>query len=221
MDNEISDDILNCMQNWLDESSAKQSSNIEKVLGKLPAWVPEIVNIRLKQIIKKYLSEGVPVELLQQFATEADIDKVFVPGTIQDSIGFLQDMNFLSHVRYALELGKMEGVKVLAGELAAKGAGFSEGGRTKKGKVYEPAASIKIICESIGSYRFDDVLAVLQDADRCADMYESTNKPTGVLFSDVDCNAKTFSFTKRGDNPDNQKKRTFGRLENILSGLKK
>lgn len=221
MDSDINDDDLDCMQKWLDDSSANQSSNIEKVIGKLPEWAPEIVSVRLKQIIQKYFSEGVPVELLHQFATEADIDKIFVPGAIQDSIGFLQDMNFLSHVRYAIGLGEMESANVLAGGLAAHGTKFSKGGGTKKGKIYEPTASIKIICEEIGSYSFDDVLAFLQDAESCLDAYESTTKPTGVLFSGVDCEAKTFSFIKRGNNPDNQETRTFGRLKNILSDLEK
>ncbi|SEF42761.1 hypothetical protein [Nitrosomonas ureae] len=98
---------------------------------------------------------------------------------------------------------------------------FKKGGSRRKGKIYEPKASIKIISKNIHSTKFDDVLDELKDADKCLDYYESTSNPTGVLFTEVDDDAEIIFFMKRGDKPNAQKKLNYKRLRDILTEIKK
>ncbi|AEF99446.1 hypothetical protein [Methylomonas methanica] len=135
------------------------------------------------------------------------------------------DISKMHIVLSAIKNGQIKGLPMLVGNEGAKkiikGNKFSRAGSAKKGKVYEPTASIKIICKKIKSYRFDDVLDFLKNAEACSDIFYSTTNPTGVFFEGVNEEAETFSFTKRGDDPDNQQSKSFGRLRNILSDLKK
>jgi hypothetical protein len=96
-----------------------------------------------------------------------------------------------------------------------------KGGTAKKGRVYEPAASITIICKVINSTQFDRVLDFLRDADKCAHLYGSTINPIGVMFEGVDDGSKQIYYTLRGENPDNMKTITFKRLRDILTKIKK
>lgn len=122
MDEEISEEIIESFKNLLDAAEAWLSDSIDSIVGPLPDWTPEPTILRLKQIIKKHLFDEIPAELLRQFAMETSLENVFVPGTIQDSIGFLQDMNFLSHVRWAIGLDKNQGLLSLAGDDAVLGS---------------------------------------------------------------------------------------------------
>lgn len=105
--------------------------------------------------------------------------------------------------------------------LVKRGVPFSKAGSQKKGREYEPKSSIRKICTSIQSTKFDDVLNELRDADKCADLYESTFDPIGVLFTAVDDDTQTISYLLRGELPDNQKQITFKRLWGILTEIKK
>lgn len=89
---------------------------------------------------------------------------------------------------------------------------FKKGGSRRKGKIFEPKASIKRICLTIQSTKFNDVLEALRDAEKCNDWYESISDPIGVLFTGIDADAQTISFLKRGDNPDTQKQISYKRL---------
>lgn len=111
-------------------------------------------------------------------------------------------------------------------KFAIKGVGFSSGGTPKKGKEYEPKASIRKICAKIQSHKFDDVLDSLRGedseiAEQCKDWYESTSDPIGVLFTGVDDKEEVISYLSRGELPDAQKQLTFRSLRNILSRIKK
>ncbi len=98
---------------------------------------------------------------------------------------------------------------------------FKKGGSRRKGKIFEPKASIKRICLTIQSTKFNDVLEALRDAEKCNDWYESISAPIGVLFTGIDADAQTISFLKRGDNPDAQKQISYKRLWDILTEIKK
>src|SRR6188768_248380 len=63
---------------------------------------------------------------------------------------------------------------------------FTEGGKSKRGKEYEPKASIRTICKYIGSSAFDKVIEALNDANLCADLFESTISPIAIQVDSVD-----------------------------------
>lgn len=96
-----------------------------------------------------------------------------------------------------------------------------KGGTAKKGRPNKLTASITIICKEINSTQFDRVLDFLRDADKCADLYESTVTPISVRFEGVDDDTEQISYTLRGDNPDKMKTISFKTLQNKLSKIKK
>lgn len=98
---------------------------------------------------------------------------------------------------------------------------FEKGGSRRKGKIFEPKISIKKICITIQSAKFDDVLEALRDAEKCNDWYESTSDPIGVLFTEVDDDAEMVFFLKRGDKPNAQKQISYKRLRDILTEIKR
>ena len=111
--------------------------------------------------------------------------------------------------------------RVSSNEIKKLRKSFHSGGARKKGKEFEPKASIRKICAKIESTKFDDVLDALRDAERCLDRYESTSAPTGILFMGVDDEMKVISYLSRGMSPDKQSQITFGTLRNILTAIKK
>jgi len=109
---------------------------------------------------------------------------------------------------------------LLAGKVAKKGLSFSSGGGAKRGREYEPKASIRTICNQIGSFEFEKVMGFLRDEDCCDDLFHSTKSPINSQFG-VDDDENVIYYTPRGSSPDQQKKITFSRLRNILSAVKK
>jgi hypothetical protein len=126
----------------------------------------------------------------------------------------------LARNEYGAGLPMIEGLEFIADKNAVRGAGFSRGGVAKKGNKYEPKLSIKTICEKINSFAFNNVIAVLRDADQCVELYESTEAPINVQIDGVDDDQEVICFRLRGRPPNKGKTLTFGRLRNILSEIK-
>jgi len=105
---------------------------------------------------------------------------------------------------------------------------LSKGGKAKRGKEYEPKASIRVICDLIQSRSFTDVLEFLKNEDgQCDDLYHSTDTPINVMFLgvyDIDSSEKkkreTIEYCKRGDPQVPPKSIAFRTLRNILSEIK-
>lgn len=120
---------------------------------------------------------------------------------------------------------RFQEVELMAHEIALqhieRSVLFKKGGSRRKNKIYEPKASIKTICKKIHSTKFEDVLEILRDAEKCNDWYESINDPIGVLFAGIDDDAEIIFFLKRGDKPDSQKQLSYKRLRDILTEIKK
>lgn len=214
----------------------RNSPDYDGVLGLPPDdWVPEWAINSFRHYRNRLLDVRgyTPSDLIKMidqyriyfFEKDRDPSKfrfptVYPNGENVDLYCFQDEIGFLSWLKYCVDQGPENGLKLLAGGFAAKGWKFSPKKSPRKGKEYEPKKSIRKICKIIGSSKFDDVLDALRDADFCNDRYESTRDPIGVLFTGVDNDTKTISYLKRGDLPNNPKQRSFKRLENILSELK-
>lgn len=111
--------------------------------------------------------------------------------------------------------------RVSSNEIKKLRKSFHSGGARKKGKEFEPKASIRKICAKIESTKFDGVLEALKDAEICADWYESTRAPIGILITGVDDEKKTISYLPRGNLADKQKTIKFARLRGILTEINK
>lgn len=219
----MSDDV-DSLAKWLEASEAihntRHAAPYDGVLGSLPGWIPEwhrkrFMNIRNCLLDAKLFGETLTPEQIIKWIDaycrlgEAEWEE-YIPK------GIFKEIGELAHYRWISSLEKQRGLA----ELDSKAAPFSKGGTNKKGKFQEPKTSISAIIEKIGSRSFSDVLAVLRDAEQCADLYESTQAPIGVLFGDVDDDNETIEYLKRGELPDNPKTITFRTLRNILSQLK-
>lgn len=209
------------LESLLEREDEKIESALLLLYGQLPQWFPSPRLEQARRIISQLTNDGFTTQQIAKFANDELVDELIVPGIVRDSRAFIHLINELAHIKYALSLPENECLRLLSGEQAAKGRKFSLGGTTKAKKEYEPKASIRKICERIESTQFDDVLEVLRDADKCGDWYESTSAPIGVLFVDVDDVKKEFSYLPRGALPDKPKSRSFGRLRNILTEIKK
>ena len=209
---------------------AKVYTSYDGVLGLLPDWVPKFHQDDFRRIREKLLNTAIHGEPLTaaQVIEWMDSHSVMTgsPSGVYQRVSVIpiklhQDIGRLSFYRDVVALGKKKGLVLLAGEKAVKGEDFSSGGANKKGKEYEPKASIRKFSEQINSTEFSEMLNALKDADQCRDLYESTNNPIGVLFTGVDEESEVILYLPRGQLPDNQKQITFGRLRNILSEIKK
>lgn len=206
----------------------RNSQPYDGVAGRLPEWVPEWHKNEFRKIRDKLLDTPLYGEEVSRENIILWMDNYCALGSLRVGVcssGFIppevwDDVGYLAHIRYAVSLDKEKGLLLLAGEQAVKGERFSSGGTSKKGKEYEPKASIRKICANINSQKFDDVLEVLRDAEECAELYESTIDPIGVLFTEVDDGAGIIKYLLRGELPNNQKQITFRRLKNILSEIK-
>lgn len=209
----------------------RNSQPYDGVLGQLPKWVPderkdEFCRIRNKLLDKEiYGQKGSVKEIIQwiisfyKLKNSRESTAFYRGGNIPPEVW--SDVSYLALIHEAISLGEEKGLPLLADKKAIKGKKFSSGGAPKKGKEFEPKASIRKICEEINSTKFEDVLKSLRNADRCLDWYESTNKPTGVLFMGVYDNKEVISYLLRGALPDNQKQLSFKRLRGILTEIKK
>ena len=215
----------------------RDNQDYDGVVGEPPEeWVPEWAINSFRHYRNRLLDVRgyMPSDLIKMIGQyrncfyEKDRDPskfrfptVYPNGRNVDLYCFQDEIGFLSWLKYCVDQGPEIGLKLLAGGFAAKGVEFSSGGTPKKGKEYEPKKSIRKICETIDSYKFNDVLNALRDAELCNDMYESTQVPIGVLFTEVDDDTKKIKYMKRGKLPNNQKSICFKRLGNILSELNK
>jgi len=208
----------------------RNSQSYDGVLGQLPKWMPderrdEFCRIRNKLLDTKIDGQKIGVkEIIQRIISFYKLKNsrestAFCRGSYIPP-EFWSDVSYLTLIHEAFSLGEEKGLPLLADKKAIKGKKFSSGGATKKGKEYEPKASIRKICTRIDSTKFDDVVDALRDADQCLDWYESTKKPTGVLFMAVYDNEEVISYLSRGALPDKQKQLSFKRLRDILTDIK-
>jgi hypothetical protein len=213
----------------LEREEQEQKHALMLLYGELPSWFPVPRREHAERIIGQLLNDNFSPEEIAAFVENEFTDKRFVPGTVKDSRAFLHAVNELAHIKYALSNSKSieESLEMLAGSQAVTGSQFRAGGKTKRGKEYEPTASVRKICGFIKTTNFDDVLEALSDAERCLDWYESTKEPIGILFTAVDTDEATENakrkiyYLPRGANADAQKSLTFASLRNILTKIKK
>lgn len=202
-----------------DELEKRAAAIYDGVSGSLPDWLPEHFRIAFENARDELLNSLTHADILECLKRYDQFLEPNYDGRELFPVKFTPHIGTLHLCQKAVSLGKMEGLRFLAGKNAAKGAQFSTAGESKKGKEYEPKASIRSICSQINSRAFNEVLAVLKDADKCSDYFESTINPIGVLFTAVDDDAETISYLPRGASADSQKQIKFQRLRNILTEI--
>ncbi len=225
-DDSVKSDIKAAMEllKWRD------SQPYDGVFGQLPKWVPderrdEFCRIRNKLLDTEIDGQKVSVKEIIQWIINFNKLKNLRESTAFCRGGYIppevwSDVSYLALIHEAISLGEEKGLPLLVDKKAIKGTKFSSGGTPKKGKEYEPKASIRKICTRIDSTKFDDVVDVLRDADQCLDWYESTKEPIGVFFTAVDDDDEVISYLSRGALPDKQKQLSFKRLRDILTDIK-
>ncbi len=139
---DASDKSIQAAANIIGRLLRAQARHREFFLGRLPNWVPEPVAQRFANIAAEWLkiigARGLKLTV-REFPRLGDKGCRFVhPGKIEkveDLDRFLDDIGFLAHVRYVISLGEHEGLRLLAGEDAARGRtvvqGAALGGRER------------------------------------------------------------------------------------------
>jgi hypothetical protein len=93
---------------------------------------------------------------------------------------------------------------------------YRSGGTGKKGKVYEPKASIQEVVKELKNRSLDTVLQYLESDKNCEEIY----RVGGVMFDGVDKTRKVIFYYDSTRDPDIRQELKFKRLSNILSELK-
>lgn len=93
---------------------------------------------------------------------------------------------------------------------------FPTGGSSKKGKEYEPKASIRKVAEQIGSRGRDAVLAYLDNEKNCENIYQAG----AVMFDGMDKEKRLLFYFDSERDPDVRQELKFKRLSTILSEIK-
>jgi hypothetical protein len=226
------DDGLDGMGATLKAIQERARARYDGVLGTLPDWVPRNFHNDFEGARGRVLDEGYKPEVVQALITErmkslrAVYTRPFIPSPIpRDIRTFFRDINTLARIKTAVAMRKVKGLAFLTDPIHAtrvlKGERFASGGSAKKGKEYEPRASIRKLCAYIRSVQLGDVLQALRDPERCNELYESTSDPIGVLFMGVHEDEQKITYLRRGDLPNKQGEISFKTLTNILTKIKK
>ena len=199
-----------------DELEERANAPYDGAVGGLPDWVPEHFQIEFEEtrnILFNSLSHAEILGYLQRF------DKFLDPnydGRELFPAQFIQRIGRLRCYQKAIALGKIDGLRFLAGDNAAKGAKFPAGGTQKKGKEGELKASIRKVVARINKVGFDAVMEYLKDDQHCEDIYYYG----GVMFSRVDTQNRLLYYFDSKRSPDERQSVSFKRIRNILSEIK-
>jgi hypothetical protein len=97
------------------------------VFANLPRWVSDPFRDEARLTVKKLMTDGLSTNDIRRSIRDAERGGLIIPGIVTDSVGFTRDVYKLAHLRYAVSLGKVEGLRLLAGVQAAQGVRFTEG----------------------------------------------------------------------------------------------
>ena len=97
---------------------------MHSLYGEMPNWIPAPSIERAKRTIQKLFNDGFSSEGIRQRVAETEKGELTFPGIVTDPSAFAQSVYELAHLRYSISLGKLKGLKVLAGDLAEHGAKF-------------------------------------------------------------------------------------------------
>lgn len=121
------DEILAGLVAYLDGEEKAIESALDAIYGPLPQWIPLPSIDRARRIIQGLLNDGFPLSVITRLVGEAERDELSFPGIVNDPSAFAQSVYELAHLRYAISLGKLEGLRCLSGEQARHGQVFREG----------------------------------------------------------------------------------------------
>jgi hypothetical protein len=97
------------------------------VFANLPRWVPLPSREHARRIVQRLISDGFSTNDIRRSIRDAQKDGLIIPGIVTDPVAFTQYIYELAHLRYAVSLGEVEGLRILAGVQAAQGVRFTEG----------------------------------------------------------------------------------------------
>jgi hypothetical protein len=143
---------------FLEREDKNADDAINVLYPGLPDWIPEPNLIRLRAVLKRLLSE-VSIETIEEHAKAyGEDDHPPYPGIIQDVRLFIDDIGYLAHLAYAINIGETAGLKELAGRSAAHGRKISKNIQ----KVHEDKHGTKEEKET----RWAEYQAALEDTHR-------------------------------------------------------
>lgn len=112
---------------------------LNTLYGVFPQWIPTPSIDRAKRIIQYLFRLKLVSSNISRLVSEAESDELSFPGNVTDAPTFAQYIYELAHLRYAISLDKIEGLRCLAGEQASHGQRFKDGRKPNTGSLIRKA----------------------------------------------------------------------------------
>jgi hypothetical protein len=132
-DEPIDDSTIERVAAYLERQEQEIDSVMHALYGEIPNWIPNPSVERARRTIQKLLDDGLSEDSIGQRVTEAEKDALTFPAIVADTAAFAQSVYELAHIRYAISLGKLRGLRLLAGEQAEHGQRFKDGRKLGSG----------------------------------------------------------------------------------------
>jgi len=127
-------DSAQALGRHFESESIALRSEIAKLYGQLPAWLPEPVLPQIERAITSLRQAEQSDERIAELVAAARTGRLVdaIPGTALDLTDFLKSVYELAHVQWALGLGKARAIEELSGERAARDYQRSKQGNEKR-----------------------------------------------------------------------------------------
>jgi hypothetical protein len=120
---------INRLGAYLQRQDDLLESVVYSIFGKFPAWVPHQVRERVYWTVQKLLNDGFSTDEIRQRVVEFsnDPNTLTIPGIVRDPLEFSKSISYLDVFRIGIAKGRIEGLKILSGDIAAHGQKFAMG----------------------------------------------------------------------------------------------
>jgi hypothetical protein len=104
-------------------------SVVYSIFGKIPAWATSQVREHVYWTVQKLLNDGFSADEIRQRVVEFsnDPNTLTIPGIVCDPLEFSRLISCLSVFRIGIAKDRIEGLRILSGDIAAHGQKFSIG----------------------------------------------------------------------------------------------
>ena len=200
---------------------------ITRLIGEIPEWLPQGAVLAVKQILNRYqdpyyTTEPLPIESILSSMNTIKSDNMFIPGVVNDSVMYIQDMDQLDTIRTAIRKGEKEGMPFLMGTTSvvaisklAISKQTSAAAKERKFTVGPVKHTLYRILTTTDACNLNKVLAYLEDKEIMADLMESRSDPIELIVQSVDHENRQVYFRKR--NGEELKPIAFKTLQNYIS----
>ena len=117
---------------YLDAEAAADRETVRLIFGKLPAWLPAPVIPQLEQALAVLRNAGQSPQRIAELTAQASLHVLEIPG-VPDVTAFICAAYQLAHIQWAVSLSKADGIRELAGSVAAQNYLRSKAGREAQG----------------------------------------------------------------------------------------